>query len=124
MDKFHLKTWEFLVQQGLVLTCISPEHVRLCCRVCTIFRCGSFYYGIPTQLVADIQPTNGYTPLPFTHPPIVGIGRIKGEQPMIVVLNLSTALDQFPLLVFPEDRQILVVALNSLRVGFLVDEVL
>lgn len=85
------------------------------------FRLGDTCYGISAQLVREVQPLDGYTPLPGTPAFVLGLVNLRGW--------LLAALDIRPLLALPPAPPragaiLLIVSASGLDVALLADEVI
>lgn len=76
-----LETWQFLVERGLVLTCLLPDKTRNADDMITttVFRLSGIYYTLPTTAIYTIQPLGAYKPIPFAQPCIVGVVNVDGQ---------------------------------------------
>ncbi len=86
-----------------------------------IFRLGNGRYGVSARLVREVQPLNGYTPLPGTPPFVLGLVNLRGR--------LLTALELRPLLALPANppqpgAMLLIAGANGMDVALLADEVI
>ena len=85
-----------------------------------IFRLGDARYGASARLVREVQPLNGYTPLPGTPPFVLGLVNLRGR--------LLAGLDIRPLLALPASppqpgAMLLIVSASGMDVALLADEV-
>lgn len=120
-----IETLRTLVQQGLEVCCLLTmpdkhlhEHLH---HTTVIFQRCSISYSLPAHCITDICPLKRYTPLPFSHPCIVGLVNVQGTN--VVTLDLQALVAQRRSNI-GADASLLVVSLDRMVIGFLVDTVL
>lgn len=113
--------WRVLIDRGLAIACIDPRRVEAARWTLAVFRVGPRFYGIPAGYLLGVRSLDSYQPLPLTHPYIVGMVPDPNEALVVVDLRLLIGVaQQSP----RPGTPFLVVRLDTMAVGLLIDEVL
>jgi chemotaxis signal transduction protein len=115
-----IETWRVFVEWGLVLTCVQRGQQNGFCNSMVLFSLGDTAYGIPLEYIRDIQLLGAYTPLPFTHPCIVGV--VNRHEWLLAVLDIRPLLLRIPVRPPHSHAHVLIVKLQGMDIGLLVDE--
>jgi purine-binding chemotaxis protein CheW len=113
--------WEILEARARALAHQETAEDAILGEATLIFQIGDGRYGVSAQLVREVQPLAGYTPLPGTPPFVFGLINLRGR--------LLAALDIRPLLGSPvasprPGAALLIVSAGGMEVGLLADEVI
>jgi purine-binding chemotaxis protein CheW len=113
--------WEILEVRARALAHQETADDAILGEATVIFQIGDGRYGVSAQLVREVQPLAGYTPLPGTPPFVFGLINLRGR--------LLAALDIRPLLgvaaASPRPgAALLIVSAGGIEVGLLADEVI
>lgn len=117
--------WRFLANRGLTISPLEPGMAPGSDPALLVFGLGTLYYSIPVNIVRGIQPLEKYIPLPFTHPYILGLVNVHGQN--IVALDIRPLLHHETLPFVPSlppaGASLLVVQLDGTTIGLLCDVV-
>lgn len=118
----EMETWRILIDRGIALVGFcNGYYTETTAETMVIFWHAHMRYGIPTCRVSTIEVLGPYTPLPFTHPCILGVVQ-RGEN-MIVVLDVRSS-ESGRKHVPHTNAEVLMVQLDGTNVGLLTDGVL
>ncbi len=82
-----------------------------------VFRLGGSEYGIDAERLVEVKEGISITPLPFSHPAILGVGNLRGE--VIPIVDLGKILHGVP----SKGPFYIIVEWKREKVGMKVDEV-
>ena len=98
-----------------------PEAAEAGTRVQIVtFRMGQEYYAVEAGYVEHIARLREWTPVPGTPDFCVGVVNLRGRIVSVIDLHAFFGLDKVPL---QEDAQVIVVKVDGMEVGLLVNEV-
>jgi purine-binding chemotaxis protein CheW len=120
--------WNILAARARALAYQGAPEETLLGEATVIFRLGTGRYGVAAQLVREVQPLAGYTPLPGTPPFVLGLINLRGR--LLAALDIRPLLGSAPSsptssgILTNGRAALLIVGAGGIEVGLLADEVI
>jgi chemotaxis signal transduction protein len=113
--------YHFLTHHGLTITHLPADTPAIPDSSLLIFRLGEEPFAIPVHTVRAIQPLGHYRPLPLTRSWVIGVVNVLGK--FLTVLDIRSLAD-CELSTPGPDTPLLIVCLDGIELGLLVDSLI